>query len=87
MDPNIFQLQITNILGGESPSQNIFDNGQFMQSLGIDPDAPQDQSDTNGNGTFLSISQGIKPSGLIRPIASGTYSNNASRLIDRKSVV
>lgn len=54
-------ISINNILGGWATSDYITRKGEFLSSIGIDPDMP---ADDNGN----------KPSGLIRPTSMAEFS-------------
>jgi hypothetical protein len=55
------QITIDTILGGWSPSEYFSTKGQFLSSIGIDPEMPKDDSST-------------RPSGLIRPTAMAKFS-------------
>jgi hypothetical protein len=52
---------IDTILPGWSPSEYFYQKGQFLNSLGVDPEMPKDDSAT-------------KPSGLLRPTAMTKFS-------------
>lgn len=62
------QLQITidSIFEGQSPSSNFAQEGQFLSSVAIDPEAPNTDATTD-----------LKPSGFIRPIAYEKFSSTA----------
>lgn len=57
----ITQLKIETVLGGFAPSEYFTVKGQFLNSVGIDPEMPKDDSVT-------------RPSGLIRPTAMAKFS-------------
>lgn len=57
------QIVIDNILGGWQPSEYFALKGQFLNSVGIDPEMPKDDSTT-------------RPSGLIRPTAMANIASN-----------
>ena len=59
----IKEITIDNILNGWATSDYITRTGQFLSSIGIDPDMPSDDS-------------GNKPSGLIRPTSLAKFSGS-----------
>jgi hypothetical protein len=62
-------IRIESILGGHAPTTHFAAEDQFRASLGIDPGSPITDDATDVNG--------IKPSGLLRPIISKTLGGDA----------
>lgn len=54
---------IDTILPGWSPSEYFYQKGQFLNSLGVDPEMPKDDT-------------GTKPSGLLRPTSMSKFSGS-----------
>ena len=60
------KIKITSIFEGQSPSSNFAQAGQFLTSVGIDPEAPTSDAATD-----------LKPSGFIRPVSYAKFSSAA----------
>jgi hypothetical protein len=47
------EVRFNSILGGISPSQYVMQDGQYLASLGVDPDLPLSSSDIRTSGAIV----------------------------------